>query len=300
MSALRPAATRLTLQKVPVDPANMMVRLSSVMGALVLALASRLLAGVTDIVQSFRRTTLWVVPGWYDFTLPYRRTLIGPLWVTVVMVAWLGGLGLVFGHVLGSTGETYLAYLGVGVVLWSYMSSMITIGAGLFTTRDILLLSVNNPIYTYSLRHIVACLARLLMHAPVTVAALALFAPAVDRNLPMAVLGLAAVLLASFWVAPLMGLLGTRFHDLKHVLTIAMRFLFFVTPVFWRADGLGTRTWLAYANPFTHFLAVVRAPLLGEPVGATSWTTVLVVNIVGMTLTLVLHAWYHRRVVFWL
>ena len=264
------------------------------------SLSPPFLAGTTDIVQSFRRTMLWVTPGWYDFILPYRRTLIGPFWETVVMAAWVGGIGIVFGRLLGRVDEAYLAYVGVGVVFWFYMSSMVATSAGLFTSRNILLLSFNNPIYTYPLRHIVASVARLLMHVPVMVAALVLFAPAVDPNLPMAALGLAAVLLASLWVAPLMGFLGARYHDLKYVLMMAMRFLFFFTPVFWRADDLGDRALLAYANPFAHFLDVVRAPLLGEPTWDASWTVVLVTNVVGLAVTLLLHAWCHRRVVFWL
>ncbi len=257
-------------------------------------------AGITDIVQSFRRTMLWVGPGWYDFILTYRRTLIGPFWETVLMVVWVGGISIVFGRVRGGADETYLAYVGVGVVLWFYMVSMISTGARLFTSRSVLLLSVNNPIYTYPLRHIVASLARFLMHVPVMAAVLVYSMPTVDPNLPMAALGLAAGLFASLWVAPLIGFLGARYHDFQYILTMAMRFLFFVTPVFWRADDLGDRALLANANPLAHFLEVVRAPLLGEPVWDASWTVVLATNAVGLAVTLMVHAWCHRRVVFWL
>ena len=264
------------------------------------SITSPLAAGITDIVQSFRRTTLWVTPGWYDFILFYRRTLIGPFWETIIMAVWVGGIGIVFGRLLGSADKAYFAYVGVGVVLWFYMTSILSLSTSLFTSRDILLLSVNNPIYTYPLRHIVVSVARLLMHAPVMVGVLAFSAPAVDSNLPMAALGFAAILLASLWVAPLVGFLGARYHDLKYVLSAGMRFLFFITPVFWRADGLGERSLLARTNPFAHFLDVVRAPLLGEPLWEASWTVVLVTNLVGLTLTLLIHAGCHRRVVFWL
>ena len=262
-------------------------------------LDSPCLAGLADIAQSFRRPLLWVTPGWYDFILLYRRTLLGPFWETLAMAAWVGGLSVVFGGLLGREDGNYLAYVSVGLILWSYMSSIVATSAGLFTSKKILLLSINSPLYTYVLRHLVVSLARLLLHAPVLVAALALVAPA-EANPLRAVLGFAAVLLASLWVATLIGLLGMRFHDLKYALALAMRFLFFTTPVFWRADALGNRAVLVYANPFTHFLDVVRAPLVGEPLGDAVWTVVLVTNVVGLTVTLVLYGRYHRRLVFWI
>ncbi len=262
-------------------------------------LDSPFLAGIADIAQSFRRTKLWVVPGWYDFVLQYRRTLIGPFWETLAMAAWVGGVGVVFGGLLGREDGNYFAYVSVGIILWFYMSSIVATSADLFISRELLILSINNPQYTYVLRHLVASLARLLLHALVLVAALVPVAPA-DSNPLMAVLGFAAVLLASLWVAALIGLLGTRFHDLKYALALAMRFLFFTTPVFWRADDLGNRSLLAHANPFTHFLDVVRAPLIGEPIWDAAWTVVLVTNAVGLTVTLVLYGQYHRRLAFWM
>ena len=262
-------------------------------------IARKFLAGITDIVQSFRGTMLWITPGWYDFTLAYRRTLIGPLWETVAMAAWVGGLGVVFGSLLGRGDGGYFAYVSVGVILWFYMSSIVATSADLFTNKQFLILSINNPLYTYALRHIVVGLARLLLHAPVLVAVLVLVAPA-DSNPLLAVLGFAAVLLASLWVTPLLGLLGARFHDLRYALGLMMRFLFFITPVFWRADGLGDRSLLAHANPFTHFLEVVRAPLIGEPIWDASWTVVLVTNAVGLTVTLQIYGQHHRRLAFWI
>ncbi len=263
-------------------------------------------AGITDICQSFRRTILWLTPGWYDFILKYRRAVIGPFWETVVMAAWVGGLGLVFGGLFGGGDGIFFAYVSVGVVIWFFMNSMVASSADLFTNKGILILSINNPLYTYVLRHIVASAARLLLHAPVVVATLAIVATAADSNhlaasdLLMAVAGLAVLLATSLWVALVIGLLGARFHDLQYILGIAMRFLFFVTPVFWRADDLGDRAMLARANPFTHFLATVRAPLTGEPVGATAWTVVLAVNAIGLTVALLLYGRYHRRLAFWI
>ncbi len=256
--------------------------------------------GASDIVRSFRRTSLWATPGWFDFILAYRRTLLGPFWETVAMALWVGGLGVVFSYSLGAGDTQYLAYVSVGVVVWFYMSSLATTSANLFRSKDSLILSTNNPSYTYVLRHIVASMARALWHVPVLVAVLAMSAWPSPLQMMLSVLGGAGILLTSLWVAALIGLAGTRFADAHHGLSLAMRFLFFATPVFWRADALGGRSMIAKANPFTHFLDVVRAPLLGEPVADGAWTVVLATNAVGIVLTVLIYGQYNRRLVFWL
>ena len=261
--------------------------------------------GAADIVSSLRRPSLWVVPGWYDFILAYRRTAIGPFWETVAAAAWVGGIGLVFGRILGAGDANYPAYAGAGVVLWLHMSSVAAGSANLFTSKRIFILNVAGPVYAYVLRYVVVGLARLAMRAPALAAALAVaaWAPGPERagppDLPMAVLGFAAIVLASLWAAPLIGFLCARRRDAGYALDIAMRFLFFATPVFWRADDLGDRALLARANPFAHFLEVARAPLIGEPAWSESWTVVAAVNLAGLAALLLLHGHCARRTAFW-
>lgn len=261
--------------------------------------------GAADIAASLRRPSLWVVPGWYDFILAYRRTAIGPFWETVAAAAWVGGIGLVFGRILGAGDANYPAYAGAGVVLWLYMSSVVAGSANLFTSKRNFILNIANPLYAYVLRHVAAGLARFAMRAPVLAAALAVAAAAggPERagppNLPMAVLGFAMIVLASLWAAPLIGFLCARRRDAGYALDVAMRFLFLATPVFWRADGLGDRAVLARANPFAHFLEVVRAPLIGEPAWSESWAVVAAVNLAGLAALLLLHGYCARRTAFW-
>lgn len=262
--------------------------------------AAALASGSRDVARSVRRPALWAMPGWFDFVLAYRRTLLGPFWETVAMGLWVAGLGVVFGYSLGQGDPSYFAYVGVGVVAWFYMSSVATSSTDLFRSKDSLILSHRSPLYTYVLRHVVAGAARLLMHMPVLIAVLVVAARPGITDIAMAALGLAAVLFASFWVSALTGLVGARFADTKHVLVLASRFLFFATPVFWRTESLGDRALLASANPFTHFLDVVRAPLLGEPASDVAWTVVAATNAIGAIVALLLYGRHHRSVVFWL
>lgn len=257
-------------------------------------------AAVGDILESFRRVTLWSTLGWHDFLIRYRRTLVGPFWQTIMVAVWVLGLGLVFGHILQRTGENYAAYLAAGVVLWNYLSNSLSASTQVFVKHANLIHSVNNPLYTYALRQITENLARLGFQSLVFLAVLPITDIPFGPVILMAIPGFLAILLTSLWAVPLIGMLGARFRDLSYAISAVMRFLFFTTPVFWHADSLGERAYLAHFNPLTHFLEVVRAPLLGIAPAPLSWAVVLTITTVGALLTLLAFNRFRRRIVFWL
>lgn len=262
--------------------------------------AASLRLALDDITGSFRKTNLWMPLGWYDFVLPYRQSVFGPFWEVAIMALWIGGLGFFFVNIFGRTDANYLAYLSVGLVLWNYMSTVLTNGARLFVLHADVILAVRNPLYTYVLRHFVRSVLRLGLHALVAAAVIVTIARPAHSDPLMAAAGLAVVLLTSIWVMTLFGVIGTRYRDINYLLSAIMRFLFFTTPVFWRASDLSERAFFAHLNPFTHFIEIVRAPLIGEPVWPGSWAVVLVFTTVGAAVTLALYAASRRRIPLWL
>ena len=258
------------------------------------------LSGMDDIVQAFLRTPLWVTLGWYDFELQYRRAFIGPLWEIIIVGVWVAGLGLLFGRLLGLDQGDYLVYMASGVVLWQYMSSTLTTGANVFVVNSRQIVSINNPLYTYVLRNVVEHLVKLCIHSLVFVAVMIITRTPVKMAMLLAVPGLLVLVLTTLWAVPLLGFIGTRFRDFTHLLRAGMRFLFFATPVFWYADGLDDRAYLANYNPFTHFLEIVRAPLIGDPASLSSWGVVLAINVVGIGIMVTMYSRLRRSLTLWI
>lgn len=259
-----------------------------------------LLEGLNDVIRSFARPPLWVTLGWYDFKLRYRRTYLGPLWELLVVGTWVAGLGLLFGRLLGETRPDYLVYLAAGVIVWSYISSTLTTGGGVFTSNARAISSINNPLYTYVLRNVVEHWTKLAVHLPVLIAVMAWKGSEVGWGMLWALPGLAMLLAASLWSVPLLGFVGARYRDLAQMIRAGMRFLFFATPVFWYADGLGDRDYLAQLNPFTHYLELVRAPLTGETATLVSWAVVASINAVGLAAFAATYSPLRRRLTLWI
>ncbi len=261
---------------------------------------SGLFAGLDDVIRSFARPPLWITLGWYDFTLRYRRTYLGPLWEILVVGIWIAGLGLLFGRLLGHSAEDYLVYLSVGVILWSYISSTLTTGAAVFVSNSRAISSINNPLFTYVLRNAVEHWAKMVVHSLVLLGVLVFSDVQLGWGSLLAVPGLLLLFLGSMAAVPLLGFAGARYRDLTHMIRAGMRFLFFATPVFWYADGLGDRDFLALLNPFTHYLELVRAPLTGETASALSWAVVLALNALGLVLFAATYNSFRRRLAIWI
>ena len=259
-----------------------------------------IISGVHDVAQSFARVPLWVTLGWYDFALQYRRAFIGPLWEVIIVAVWVGGLGLLFGRLLGHDQSGYLVYMTSGVVLWQYMSSTLTTGANVFVANSRQIVSINNPLYTYVLRNVVEHLVKFSIHSLVFIAVMILTRTPAKPAMLLAVPGFAILVVTTLWALPLLGFIGTRFRDFTHLIRAGMRFLFFATPVFWYTDGLDDRAFLADYNLFTHFLEIVRGPLIGESASLTSWTVVLIINIIGLGIMCLMYNRLRRSLTLWL
>lgn len=261
--------------------------------------AAYITPALEDLSASLRLWRNWWTLGWYDFWFKHTRTLIGPFWQTVQVAIWVLGLTLIFRRGEGNHPH-YVAYVALGVIFWNFISGTITASVNVFNRSSNLILNVNNPLLFYCFRqhthHLARLLFQFLLYLGILVFTLDLITPATLMVIP----GLLAILLTAVWVGPLLGILGSRYGDTEQIAQTLMRFFFFASPVFWVAKGDGIRQHIALYNPFTHFLEIVRAPLLGDLPSVTSWCVVLGIFAVGSIGTVAAFSRYRRVLVFWL
>ena len=79
-----------------------------------------------------------------------------------------------------------------------------------------------------------------------------------------------------------------------------MRLMFFVTPILWMPGQNGILAGAARINPMTHYLAIIRDPLLYNQWPETSWWVVLAVNAAGVAAGMIAYASTRRKIAFWI
>ena len=103
----------------------------------------------------------------------------------------------------------------------------------------------------------------------------------------------------ALWVGLLLGLVSARFRDVPQIVASVVQIAFFLTPIIWKPELLPERALLLDLNPFFHFVEVVRAPLLGQMPGLTSWLATLGVTLGGWLVTLAMYRRFHWRIPYW-
>jgi lipopolysaccharide transport system permease protein len=101
------------------------------------------------------------------------------------------------------------------------------------------------------------------------------------------------------WINLLFGMLGARFKDIEYAVAALIPLLFFVSPVLYRPDYLPFSAALIWLNPFSHFIEIIRAPLLGTPPPVFTLLVAGGLALFGWAVTLALFNSRRNRIAFW-
>ena len=225
----------------------------------------------SDLVDAIRNHEIWRYLAWQDIRLRYRRSKIGPLWITLSMGLFCLSLGVVYNQLFKVEVSEYLPFLSIGFVLWSFMSSILQEFTSLFVENapyikeiktnplNILLRMVYRHLIIFAHNSIIIAIIYLCFGVKLTLAIL-LFIP----GMFLLVLNMSAIGVS-------LALLGARFRDLGPIVQAMLQMLFFITPVTWFPRLLGTSSVLIALNPFNYFLDITRTPLLGNLPQMNSW-----------------------------
>ncbi len=218
-----------------------------------------------DLRGSLERLPLVAWLGWRDALLPFRGAVIGPYWITLYVAIWSFGIAYIFKHNLGAQEPHYLVYVAIGVTLFTVLTTFFNDGSQAFVKDAKLILNVPNPLSIYILKLAVRGCIEMVLSLPVIAVAMILTGLTLQLPALLALPGLVLILLFGVGFSLLLASLATRFRDLGFAVRALMRFMIFLTPVFWIVTSQsGPRALLAELNPFYHLITIVRDPLLGS------------------------------------
>ncbi len=253
-----------------------------------------------DLVRAWGQREVWMTLGWQDIRQRYRRSVLGPLWITLTMLITIAGLGPLYGLLFKLPVADFVPYLAMGIISWGLISNLVLDGCQVYVGAERLIRSVNLPMSSYVLqmlyRNLIIYAHNLLAYLPVM-----LYFHLVPRLSWLLLLpGVALVMLAALPAGLLLGLFCARFRDMQQIVASGLQLVFFMTPVFWKPQllGPGREAW-AELNPLYPFVEILRDPIYQ---GMPPLRVYALVG--GMTVLLYAVAWplfarSHRRIAFW-
>lgn len=262
----------------------------------------KLFLGQTLVKRARGRILITYLLGLTDIVSRYRRSKIGPFWITISMGITIGTIGLIFANIFRSPVIQFLPFLSCGLIIWTFIASNISETCNGFIERGSMMrqLPLDPSVYIYSIlwRNTII-LAHNLMILPVVFLLLGK-SPSLTSLLFLPGLGLLIINLA--WVGIILGIVCARYRDLPQIISSLLQVAFYLTPIIWMPDLLTGRLSIGFIeiNPFFHAIDVVRAPLLGSVPTITNYAVVIIFAVVGWAAALRVKSKFQTKVVYWI
>ena len=261
--------------------------------------SSQIALAFRDIVEGARAYHLWGLLGWQDIRQRYRRSTLGPFWLTISMGALVGGLGLLYAGLFKMDVADYVPFIAAGFIVWGLISGLITEGCAAFVGAEGIIKQVGLPlsvhVYRMVWRNLIIFAHNVIIYA--IVAAVFLIQPGWAGLLALP--GLALLCLNGVWMGLVFGLVSARFRDVPQIAASIVQIAFFLTPIIWKPEMMPDRALVLDLNPFYHLMEVVRAPALGQTPDLVSWLAALGITLCGWLATVFMYRRYRWRIAYW-
>lgn len=253
-----------------------------------------------DLMAGLRAWPLWTMLGWNDIKQRYRRSVLGPFWITISVGIFILVLGVIYSRIFKVELATYMPFLALGYVLWGFISATVVESCGTFIEGERIIKQIRLPYSMYVFR-VVWRNFLVLLHTVVIYIPIALiFSVHPGFGIFLMIPGLILLYINLVWVAVVLSVVCARYRDLVQIITTGVQIMLFATPIMWPIETLGPSRIIADVNPLYHVLNVVRGPLLGHSPETLSWIVSAGLAILGSVIALLLLRRTVRRIVFWL
>lgn len=258
--------------------------------------------GYYDICRSFSNINLPIYLANSDIRQRYRRSTLGPFWITISTGVMIACIGLIFGKLFKSPMDEFLPFLSSGLIIWGFISSVLMDSTNTFSSSENIIKQLDVPLFS----HIVRMLTRnviIFFHNLIILPVVFLcLNKGINLNLLYLFPGFCLLILNLLWVSLVLGIICTRFRDLTQIVASLLQVAFYVTPIIWMPKLLPARAsvMLLDPNPFYHLIEIVRNPILGYPPSFLNWIVSGMIAVVGWILAIVVFNKYRARIAYWL
>jgi len=254
---------------------------------------------LNDLLESLKKWRLWLYLGWADIKIRYRRSAIGPWWITISMGVFILAMGAVYSRILHQDVKSYMPFLTGGFLIWIFISTSINEAPDVFNSSKNFISQIKLPFFIYIFRLTVRNSIILAHNFLIYFLVIIFFRINPGWGLALVLPGFILIALNVTWLTLFLGVCGSRFRDLNPIVISLVTITFFISPITWGAKMLGTNSIILKLNPITYFLEVFRDPILGITPPASAWLIMLSMVVIGYSISLFLFSCFYHRIAFW-
>lgn len=251
----------------------------------------------SDALNAYR---LWIYMASNDIRLRYRGSTLGPIWITLTMVIFIGALSIVYSRLFNQEIHQYIPFVTCGMLVWTFISVILIESSEIFISSKEFIEGMRMPYFLFLFRMIWRNCLVFLHNFVVYILVVLFFHVKINFYILLAIPGFLIVTANLAAVSVILSLLGTRFRDLPPIISAMITVVFFVSPVTWQSKMVGANSLIIQLNPISYLLDLVRSPLLGIPPQPNTIYVSLSMLIVLWTFALMVFSSNSKKIPFWL
>jgi len=252
-----------------------------------------------EIAPFVTRNVTWRGLAAADIRSKYRRTLLGPWWITATNAVTAVIMGLVAGRFLGADMKTYLPHFMVSITIWNFIASSLSESCTTLIGAGGMIKAVNMPVLIHVMRMVQRNLIIFLHNIAIIPIIWIVYPWPVGPGTLLALIGLAIVYVFIASASTVISMICVRYRDVPPIMTALLQVLFFISPIIWIPTQIKGGELIVALNPIAYLLAVTRDPIMAVPPNPTSWLGAIVVAGMMTAIMLFIYTRYRSRVVFW-
>lgn len=256
-----------------------------------------------DFKDGLSKWRIWWMLASQDIKLRYRRSVLGPFWITLSMAITVYSMGYLYAHLFHSDIVQYFPFLVAGMLSWALISTTITEVVETFPASDSVIKQIKLP-YTLYIHRIIARNLIIFLHNSLVMLPIYLFFHQdvkINACTLLIIPDLALLYLLAFTYGLILALLGTRYRDISQITKSLIQVIFFLTPVMWNPSILSTKNrMIVELNPFYSFIELLRAPLIGQVPSLFNLSMSVFALAVGILICIKMFIPYRSRIIYWI
>jgi ABC-2 type transport system permease protein/lipopolysaccharide transport system permease protein len=264
------------------------------------SLPVQLRSALFDIGEGVRAWRTWTYLAMQTIKSQYRRTVLGPWWLTLQTSAYVVGLGLIFSRILHTGLKSFLPYVAIGFIGFTLILGLIRAASTTFTGAAAAIQSARQPLTTFVFRDMTVQLVQLSHNLVIYLVFLAMGVVPVTPKSLIALPVLALIMINGCLFALWLGPTVARFRDVDPFVAAVMQMLVFFTPVFYRPSDLGGQRGLIRWNPLTYILDSFRDPLINAPLHLRTYVIFGAIMLFNLVFGLLVFSRSRSRIAYWI
>ena len=257
--------------------------------------------GIKDVRNGLLHIDLPIILSWHDVLQRYRRSALGPFWMTLSMGIMIGTIAAVFGGIFNVDLYEFLPFVTIGYILWAFFQAAMTDGCQGFIVAEGIIKQLPLPLSVHVLRVVIRNGIAFLHNIVIVPIVFVLMGRPVSAIALLSLFGVILFVLNLMWITLLLSTICARFRDLSQIITSALQIVFYATPIMWMPSFIANENLTRFLklNPLFHLMELVRAPLMGAVPAPESWLFSICFLLFGWVLTLAFFGKFRKRVPYW-